>query len=426
MKSDKSKPKNVKRQRRSSVEIAEDAMGIMPKPGMWGLYSHQSQQCCGPCGGGDQGAFFWFPAKDRLDVFKRTHYKRWVKACFSDFMDEDEDMDSMHDGFEIMWSGSYTELLESAEEIPRVARLFFRQTRKEQGAGPEFENNTGASMPDHSEEEMSEARISDEPIAPEEVDTFIQSLTEFEVDGQGVNACGDYDRESLYKRLIEIREKVFGPEHILVVKSLCSLVGLYIENGHDDKAEPFCRRIIEYREDNRQPDDLDVYEMMRIIAMRYREQGRYEEAETLFMRVLAKKEKALGPDHFDVARTLGGLGILYKKQGKYEKALSFHQRALSIDEKVKGSNHLVIAHDLDCLVENYHALNRNEEADALESRAKSIRAAKKIAPIKSCRRHSASAYYRLDRKPKLATNSGMGPAPDITCSTRYSRRGHSR
>ena len=79
-------------------------------------------------------------------------------------------------------------------------------------------------------------------------------------------------------KLLELREKVLGPEHLNTAGSLKWLGVLYQAMGDDAKAEPF------------------------------------------FHRTLKIDEKVLGPEHPDTGTSLNYLGLLYQAIGDYTKA----------------------------------------------------------------------------------------------------------
>ncbi|MFC2032217.1 tetratricopeptide repeat protein, partial [Chloroflexota bacterium] len=56
------------------------------------------------------------------------------------------------------------------------------------------------------------------------------------------------EAEPLYKRALEIREKVLGPEHPDTATSLNNLAGLYNDQGLYKEAEPLYKRALEIRE----------------------------------------------------------------------------------------------------------------------------------------------------------------------------------
>ena len=59
-------------------------------------------------------------------------------------------------------------------------------------------------------------------------------------------AQGHHDKaEPLYKRALDIREKVLGPRHQSVAVVLDNLALLYQAQGHYDKAEPLFIRALD-------------------------------------------------------------------------------------------------------------------------------------------------------------------------------------
>ena len=94
------------------------------------------------------------------------------------------------------------------------------------------------------------------------------------------------EAEPLIKRSLAIREKVLGPDHPDVARSLNNLADLY--------------------------DGQDV-----------------RKAEQLFERALAVRERAVGPDHPDTARSLNNLALFEADTGYPEKALPLALRLIA-------------------------------------------------------------------------------------------------
>ena len=91
----------------------------------------------------------------------------------------------------------------------------------------------------------------------------------------------------LYKRSLTIGEKVFGPAHPDVARSLNNLAAVY------------------------------------------QDQRRYADAEPLYKLSLMIREDVFGPDHPDVANSLNNLADLYRAQSRYADALPIVQRTIS-------------------------------------------------------------------------------------------------
>src|SRR5258707_907615 len=92
----------------------------------------------------------------------------------------------------------------------------------------------------------------------------------------------------LGEQVLNIREKVFGPEHPDTAASL---------NG---------------------------------LAVMYGEMGDYKQAVTFHQRALDIREKVFGPEHPDIAASLNNLALVYYQMGNYGMARSLYLQALAI------------------------------------------------------------------------------------------------
>jgi len=174
---------------------------------------------------------------------------------------------------------------------------------------------------------------------------------------------GRYQKaESLYKRALEIGEKVLGPEHPYVAGSLNNLAILYYKLGDYQKAGPLYKRALEIYEKALGPEHPYVATSLNNLAPLYYDLGDYHKAEPLYKRVLEIYEKALGPEHPDVADSLNNLAALYWNIGDYQKAGPLYKRVLEIYEKALGPEHPNVAGSLNNLSLLYTSTHRPEEA----------------------------------------------------------------
>jgi tetratricopeptide (TPR) repeat protein len=192
--------------------------------------------------------------------------------------------------------------------------------------------------------------------------------------GHGLHA----EAETLYKRALEIREKVFGPDHEAVAGSLNSLGWLYQLQGRYADAEPLYKGALEIREKVFGPDHADVAGSLMPLAVLYKRQGRYAEAERLDFRALAILEKTLGRDHPRVAALLNNLGNLYSIQNRYADSEHYIKHALEL--KAFGPDHSAVASSLSSLGLLYQHQGRYGDAEASYKRALEIREKAAFAP----------------------------------------------
>ncbi|MBD2161203.1 tetratricopeptide repeat protein [Limnothrix sp. FACHB-1083] len=151
---------------------------------------------------------------------------------------------------------------------------------------------------------------------------------------------GQYEAaEPLYRRALEIQERVLGADHPDTAASLNNLAELYRSQGRYEAAEPLYRRALEIWERVLGADHPDTAGSLNNLALLYSSQGRYEAAEPLLRRALEIKERVLGADHPDTAQSLNNLALLYKSQGRYEAAEPLYRRCLEIFLEKLGQDH---------------------------------------------------------------------------------------
>jgi len=171
-----------------------------------------------------------------------------------------------------------------------------------------------------------------------------------------------YDKaEPLYKRVLAIREKALGSDHIDVATLLYDLGWIYYKQGRFPEAEQLEKRALAIREKSLGPDHVDVASSLNDLAVVYDEQARYEEAEPLYKRALAIREKSLGANHIDVAWSANNLAYTYVNQGRYSEAEPLYKRSLAIREKSLDPDHPDISNSLNNLASLYDLQGRHEE-----------------------------------------------------------------
>ena len=152
-----------------------------------------------------------------------------------------------------------------------------------------------------------------------------------------LQAKGDYaGAELLYRRALAIDEKALGPDHPYVAVNLNNLASLLEAKGDYAGAEPLYRRALAIDEKVLGPDHPYVATNLNNLAELLEAKGDYAGAEARFRRALAIREKVLGPDHPDVATALNNLASLLQDKGDYADAEPLYRRALAIAEKTLG------------------------------------------------------------------------------------------
>jgi tetratricopeptide (TPR) repeat protein len=180
------------------------------------------------------------------------------------------------------------------------------------------------------------------------------------------------EAKPLYLRALEIRRMCFGFDHPDVATTLVGIANLYIQQGDFAQAEEFLREAMSFREKYSDADILGVAECLGIFGHLYLVQGRYSEAELLCQQALELKSRVLENDHFKMAPSLSTLGRIYANRGWYNEAAPLFLQSLSIVEKAYGGNHPIVADILRELAWIYLNQDEDDKAGSLVSRALEI------------------------------------------------------
>ena len=136
--------------------------------------------------------------------------------------------------------------------------------------------------------------------------------------------------EPLYKRALEVSERVLGKEHPYTLGSVNNLAALYEAQGRFSEAEPLFRRVLEARQRVFGKERPDTLTSVNNLAALYESQGRYSEAEPLFKRALEASERVLGKEHPQTLGSVNNLAALYFAQRDWTRAAQFWRRSTAV------------------------------------------------------------------------------------------------
>jgi CHAT domain-containing protein/Flp pilus assembly protein TadD len=242
--------------------------------------------------------------------------------------------------------------------------------------------------------------------------------------------AGKYDEAlQLAERGLEIRERVLGREHPVVLAITNNLAILFQLIGDYTKAESLFQRTLNIKEKALGPEHPDVARLLNNLAFLYKLRGDYTKAESLYLRALNILERAPGPEHPDVANTLNNLAFLHKSRGGYAMAEMLYKRALTIMEKAGGLEYSDVASALDNLAILYRNRGEYAKAEPLYERALTIMeralgpghpdtasALKNLAIVYRVRGDYANAEPLFQRLLTIQERS-LGPEDPIVAST---------
>lgn len=154
------------------------------------------------------------------------------------------------------------------------------------------------------------------------------------------STLGDHQSaKDFYRRSLELEERMFGKMHSCVADSLCNLGIEFSELGLTDEAFQYHHRALEMRKELYFPNHFLTSESYNNLGIMHKGMGQFEEAMHCFEAALCIREKVLPSEHPATADLLDNLGQLCMEQGELEKAKEFHFRACDIRIKSLGSEH---------------------------------------------------------------------------------------
>jgi len=184
---------------------------------------------------------------------------------------------------------------------------------------------------------------------------------------------GEYaSAEPLAIRALKIKEKVLGPDDPNLADPLMDIGRGYQDRGDYFKAEEWQQRAWSMLERARQTGTPDAAGVLENLARTYYARGDYQLAEEYSQRSRAVWEKLLGPDHFHLAPSFTFLGRVAYDALDYSKAEAMFQRALTLSEKALGPDHLRVTGYLNDLAMVYCTTGRYIEGEDLYQRALAI------------------------------------------------------
>jgi len=179
------------------------------------------------------------------------------------------------------------------------------------------------------------------------------------------------DAAELFRRALEVREKLVGAEHFSLVQSINNLAAAEVALSDLGAAEPLLHRALLLTERHYGADHPDVATCLSNLSRLYFRRGAYAMAEPFLQRLLGIKQ-AQGEDHPEVASVLANLATVRQMIGQYDSAEELWRHVLSIRERSLASNAPALATTLENLADTCAACGKVDEALGLRERALDI------------------------------------------------------
>ncbi|KAI0451044.1 hypothetical protein F5B21DRAFT_393516 [Xylaria acuta] len=151
---------------------------------------------------------------------------------------------------------------------------------------------------------------------------------------------GKYSKsEQLYRKTLELKEKVLGKEHPDTLESMNNLANVLQYQGNYEEAKGMFRQVLELKEKVLGKEHPSTLSSINNFANVLQYQGNYEEAKEMFRQALELKEKVLGKEHPSTLSSINNFANVLQCQGNYEEAEEIYRQTLELIEKVLGKKH---------------------------------------------------------------------------------------
>jgi TonB family protein len=141
----------------------------------------------------------------------------------------------------------------------------------------------------------------------------------------------------LARRVLEIRERLLGKEHLLVAAALNNLLLILSEKRKYGDALPLSLRAVAIIEKSGNKEML-AHQLINLGWLYFADRD-MDKARSAFERALVINRSLHGEDDLKTAQALVVLGDFYERQELHGKAIDFYSRALEIRERKLGAGH---------------------------------------------------------------------------------------
>jgi len=185
------------------------------------------------------------------------------------------------------------------------------------------------------------------------------------------------DAERLFKRALDIQQRVLGSDHPDVGGTLNNLGALYYQQKEYQRAlESYeqARLVIEKSLGPRHPSVLSVTNNIGETLWKLKQ---FSQAEPMLRQVLALKEAVMPANEVSISVTLHALAGVLRDQRRFREAEPIYRRALAMREKTAATNPRPAQETLRDFAELMRQSGRTTQADRLSARAETLQPAKK-------------------------------------------------
>ncbi len=165
--------------------------------------------------------------------------------------------------------------------------------------------------------------------------------------GYVLNSLSQYDSaETVYRRALALRQKLFGTNSIQVADARASLAHALLFRGDYENAAVLFRTALGVFRDSLSDLHPKVRDNSFYLGDVLYRLGDYSAAETVQRENLRLDAQVLGPEHYDVVTGMNTLALLLVALGKFEESDTLFARALALRRRIFGEQSRFVAQTL--------------------------------------------------------------------------------
>lgn len=168
--------------------------------------------------------------------------------------------------------------------------------------------------------------------------------------------------EELLVRALEMREELYGADHLDTIESRTEVATLYIDRGRGPEAEDLFRQVLEAYQAKLEPDDPNILGILhRLANVIDDDPNRQEEALVIYADLVKRYEQ--GPGIEEAMTTILNQGVVLRRLGRMDEAEESYRRVIDVAEQSpeEHAHSLISAYDKLGVMQR-HA-DRHEEAE---------------------------------------------------------------
>jgi tetratricopeptide (TPR) repeat protein len=143
----------------------------------------------------------------------------------------------------------------------------------------------------------------------------------------------------LGKVVIEVNQRLDGPDHPATLSARSNLVTSYLEAGRTDDALELAQAVLDDTRRVLGPDDPATLIARSNLASAYRQAGRTEEGTELAEEVADDRRRVFGPNDPFTLAARSNLAVAYRDVGRTDEAIDLVQAVLADSERILGPDH---------------------------------------------------------------------------------------